>query len=461
MDAIEELRREFDAIQLENINLKESMLSRAIALDDMQWKSLLDFSDNNDGLTLDSLHSLSEKLRELAGSNPWHINGAKLRHTYVFGRGMTFTGVKPAAQAVIDDPHNKEALFSIDGYEQANLSLFTDGQFIAFYNTRSKKFTVVPLSQITATINDPDDDSDIWFVKRSWTANGKQREEWVPTARYKRNNKVSTTINNRESVLPDTVAYIKRSKRQTGWTWGVPDSLGAMIWTLAYSAYLQNNAKLVEALSRFAWTITQKTTTGVANAAAQVVGPGVGGTAVGAEGQALASVGVPSAQVNMNNGQPLIAAVAAALGVPVIALMSSPGATGGSYGAATTLDTPTIKGFEALQDSWKTWYEEILHDLGSKNAEVTFPILETDAPYRQMTTLAQAVELGLVWRDEARDLALSIMDLKKLHGDLPPLPDLPDKSGTIVSKQGVSASGPTGSTTNPQGDTNHDGDNGQ
>lgn len=454
------VEQEVASLRLENESLRESITDRALAMEDVGWKLIEGFSGDTDdtGLSLDNLHALSEKLRELAGSNPWHIRGAQLRHSYIFGRGMNYVDTKPGTDRITSDVHNKAALFSVEAYEAMNLACFTDGAFIAIYNTASRTFTQVPLTQIKGVVTNPDDSMDIRYIKRVWNSNGKPKEVWIPLSRFKRTATIAKSLTAEEGakavpVAQDTVAYIKHTKRQTGWTWGVPDSFGAMVWTMAYSGALKDYSELIHALSKFAWTITRSSSSGTDKLAAQVSAPGVGGTSVTGDGNSLASVGVPSAQVNMNNVQPLIAAVAASFGVPTIALISSPGATGGSYGAATTLDQPTLKGFEALQDSWTLFFEEILRDLGSKDVRIEFPSIDTDAPYRQITSISQAVELGIVWPDEAREAVLDILDIPKLHEKAPPRPET---TGTVVSSQGQSAN--SGATTNPQGDTNHDGD---
>ena len=232
-----------------------------------------------------------------------------------------------------------------------------------------------------------------------------------------------------------------------------------MVWSLAYSAYLQDNAKLVRALSMIAWSLTKTTAEGVNTAAAQIVGANIGGTAVNTTGNAISSVGVPSAQVNMNNGQPLAAMSATSFGVPVIALLSSPGATGGSYGAATTLDTPTVKGMQAVQDAWGEFYDEILHDLGSKDAKTSFPNIEGDPAYRESQSIVTAHSFGLLHDDEARDGVLNVLRVKKLHDTMPPKPIVPPTgSGNSPTPPSQGNSGPVPGG-NEQDQTNHDGDN--
>lgn len=455
---LKELEQVLESQAFEIETLKESMAQRMMDLDSIGWTKISDYSqDEEDGPTLDSLKVISPKLRELASTNPLHVRGAQLRHSYVFGRGVDFNEIKPGTQAAMDDPYNRRALFSAQAYETNNLALFTDGNFFVIKNVAKKLFTTVPMSQITGAVTDPDDNSKIQYIQRTWTSNGEERVVWYPLARYKKSvSKVATSIENgagapKIPVSQESVIYHHETKRQTGWTWGVPDSLAAMVWTMAYSGYLSDNTQLVKALSKFAWTMTKTSATGVDRAAAQVAQPGVGGTGVMAQGNALASVGVPSAQVNMGNGQPLAAMVATSFGVPVIALLSSPGATGGSYGAATTLDTPTLKGMKAVQDAWAVFYEEILRDLGSPAASAAFPNIDTDPEYRQIASIASAYGQHLLHQDEARDATMDLLDVPKLH-DAPPEP-LPDPNAAVSGqgKQGAAKGG-----TN-QGDTDNNG----
>ena len=127
-----------------------------------------------------------------------------------------------------------------------------------------------------------------------------------------------------------------------------------------------------------------------------------------------------------------------------------------------TLDTPTIKGFEALQDTWSSFYEALLQGLGAKDGAVAFPSIESDATYRQISSIAQMVELKIIWPDEAREAALDLMDVVKMHDTVPPQDepesdtDTDGSSDTVVSKQGVSTK--LGPTSNPGGDSDHSGD---
>lgn len=411
--------------ELEEYRMRESIRNRMLDLENIGWAPLEGLSEEDDGPDLDSLKKISPKLRDMAATNPWHIRGAQLRHSYVFGRGVSFNNVsKPAVQKVINDPHNKSALFSVDAYETANLALFTDGNFFVIRQGEraNARFIVVPIKQVAGVVTNPDDSSDVWFIKRAWSANGEAQEKWYPVSRHKktRAGRLPKSIKG-VPVDQKSVMYYRTSKRQAGWTWGVPDSMGALVYTECYTEYLRDNLVLVKALSRVAWRFTNPNLKTANAAAAQIrdADGKIGGTALLAGGSQLQGVGVPSAQVNMGNGQPVVAAVATSFGVPVIALLSSPGETGGSYGAATSLDEPTLKGMQAVQNSWAAFYEEILRDVGAPDAVMEFPAISTDPTHRQVASIVLATTTGLLHRDEGRDAVMDLLDVAKMHDSLP------------------------------------------
>lgn len=436
--------------------LDESISSYLNKIEDIGWSRIdrLNALTDEEGPQLEDLKGASERLREASATQPLPMRGNQLRHAYVFGRGMIFTNTdKPRIKSVMDKAHNKSVLFSVQAYEQANAALFTDGVFCVVYDRKRKKFTQLPLSRVNGVQTDPNDPMDILAVQTTWNQKG---QAWIMLSRNE-DQKKSLKLESDEWLVQDTVCYLAHTKRQSGWTFGVPDSLAGHVFMLTYNAYLRDNAELVHALSKIAWKITTPNAKAAQDAAGVVEsgGKGVGGTF--ASNGDLSGVGVPSAQVDFNKGQPLAAMVATSYGVPVIALLSSPGATGGSYGAATTLDAPTLKGFEAVQDAWKVFYEEILSDLGAKDAQVAFPTISNDPEYRQVSSIAQGVELGVVHRDEARDTIMDLLNIEPLHKGLPKLekPAANDGDTTVVAKQGKSAKGASNTPDNP---TNHDND---
>lgn len=452
----------------------ESVASRILELEDIGWAKLNNAITNgeSEGPTFEEIQKIIPMLRELSATNPWHKRGVQLWTSYVFGRGVSYTNCeKPKVQKALNDRDNRKVLFSAGAYAENIKTDFTDGTFLII-RKKGDKFQRFPFSQVTGVSTDPDDPGTIWYVKRSWSANGEDYERWYPVAAFKRSG-----VGIRRSIqagpggpsVPvdqDATVYIKTLDQQVGWTWGVPGSLAAVPWTIAYSEYLKDNVQLVKALSVIAWKTTSESPKAAQETAAAVrESTGVGQTASMLNGSNLQGVGVPSAQVNMGNGQPIISGVATSFGVPVIALISSPGETGGSYGAATTLDEPTLKGFTFMQQSWSDFYEEILFDLGAKEGRMEFPAINTDLPYRQIQVLLNAHAQGALWQDETRNAVLDILDVEKLHEQLPKAdgfntystPEDPYADEEDVNDPNA-RQGNTGAVQGgtDQGDTNHD-----
>lgn len=447
-DILQGIAAEMSELRRTNEQLQESLNS--LRLEDVGWTKILGESEQDGGFSLETLKGVTETLRDMAATHPLFKRGAQLRHGYVFGRGMGFD-VKPGTQKKMDEPYNKEALFSTSAWETLLLARFTDGNIFVIRDKVTDELTRIPLKQITGYVTDPNSAERIWYVRREWTANSTTHATWYALNTVKR---PQTSVQN-EPVDGRHVMYVGRANRQTGWTWGVPDSLAAMTWAIAYSEYIKNNATLVRAYSSIAFKLSSATKGGQAAAAASVaVQGGTGGTAIQGPATDLTAMPNMGSGVNFNNGQPIAALVAASFGVSVIALLSSPGAAGGSYGAAQTLDSPTIRVMESVQDWFDEFYTTILRDMKSPNAKVSFPSIETDPVYRQMQSIAQGVAQGFLWREEGRNAALQLVDLPFTKEGLP----VPDEF-TKLKSDPVPSQGNTGAVGNIASDvTNNDGD---
>lgn len=468
MNSIQALSDDLNALSAKNEQLEESLAELHLKYDSLGWDKILGWDDTS-GLSLEALHQFDEQISDAVTQNPLLKRGCQLRHGYVFGKGIVFKDAKTAAKNVIDDPLNKRALFSVQAYEELNLAKFTAGNVFTIYDEQTKRYTRVPMRQITGVVTSEDSAEEILYLQRTWSSNGKEYKFWYALNTTQKPQKSITSGSERVPVAQRKVMYHETSNKQVGFTFGIPDGLAAYAWSMSYSHYLKNNSILVEAYSQFALKVTKKTKAGVDNAAAKIAVPGVGGTAAMIEGNELTAMPATGSQVNFNNGQPLAAMVAASLGVSVIALLSSPGAAGGSYGAAATLDAPTLIGMEAIQDTWALFYGTILSDLGSKNASAEFPAIETDPVYRQIGAAAQALAVGGLTQKEFRDLCQNLFDIQEPEKTLPgpawynsgaalvaaeanAAQDEIDAAADPIARQGNS--GAVGSIT--QGDTNND-----
>jgi len=415
--------------------LLESLNELAHQYRNTGWVSL-DGLDNDAGMTLDHLQELSTQLQDMTATNPLLARGAQLRYGYTFGRGLAWEKTRNANR-YIQKPFNYATLFTPKAWEELNKARFATGNIFVQRNTKTNELTRVPMGQITGVITDPESAERIWAFERTWSANGKEYKRWIANRPFEGRQRSFTGPNGKTATLdPNYVMYHDAFNKQVGWTWGIPDAMGALVWSIAYSEYLKNNAKLVRAYARYAFKVTAQTSAGQANAAIQVRGPaGVAGTAVGGPGSDLSPVAPTGSQVDFSKGTALASMVAASLGVSVIALLSDPSSAAGSYGSAQTLDAPTIRGMAAIQESWTNFFQTIVRDMGAPNATVKFPNIETDTPYRQAQILTAGTASGLLHREEARDKFVELADVEDIKPGLPELDEFTET--TTQPGQGV------------------------
>lgn len=417
----EAMNNEFNKLRYENETLQEGINELLSKANNAFWTPL-NFAQD-DGVDLDKLKELSSILRDQCATGSLHTRAVQLTHAYVFGRGMLINSadLQPRVQRAIEHPYNQSALFSQRAKEELTRAMYTDGQVFVLRDTKTRILTRVPLSQVTGIFADNDSPERIWFIKRTWF-NGKALvERWYPTADYaeavpvSRRPKSVEEGGKRVPVDSDKIMHFTSVGKQVGWALGLPVGLPAMQWVETYTKYIQNSARLVESYSKIAFKFSQKASQSNNTAAKIAATPAaqVGGVASIGLADSLTAMPAIGSQVSFQNGRPIAALAASAVGVSVVALLSDPGAAGSSYGAAQTLDLPTIRVMGVWQDSWVEFYSEILVGMGAspETLKVSFPSIETDVPYRQISSLAQAFQMGGLHREEFRASLLEILDI--------------------------------------------------
>jgi hypothetical protein len=441
-------------------HLAEYVGDLILRMEDVGWENLNSFQSKTSGPTITDINKLNDLISDMLASNSLMLRASQVIFAYTWGKGVKFSGVaKDDSRAKpFFDLNNKAAVFSITAYETMQMSLFLTGNFFCIRNVNTNAIYTIPFSEVTNYVTDPMSPSKLHFIERTWTSNGKKKKVWIRLARHETEEALGTStikINGKDvgKVDKNFVAYHVYKNRQPGWVFGVPSAMAAITGVKIYSDYLKNNARLTRALSNIAWDLSVKSRKTADKAIAQISKVRSGMSAVHDDMVEMKPMNRGN-DVNFSNGQPLAAMVASAFGIPVIALLCSPGATGGSYGAAQTLDLPTIKVMEATQDSWKMFFEEILYDFGLTGIDISFPQIESDPTYRAQQALHTAFVSGGLHQDEYREKSLELNDVTSLHDELPPLPQNPGRAGSNP----IPSQGNTGVGSVDQDDTNHDGD---
>lgn len=322
-------------------------------------------------------------------ASPLVKRALQLRAGYVWGQGVSIQArageadaqdVNAVLQGFLDDEGNQKAFTSAQAREQAERTLGTEGNwFLAFFpdpTTGHVQVRTVPFAEILDKHTNPDDRDEDWFFLREYAVTiiepgfipGTTRSRWErrrvlhpalgywPVQRPKAIDNIPVQWD--QPILHVTVNKPAHAK------WGIPDAYAALPWARAYEEFLTDWAKLVKALSKFAWRLTGDRGRKVQAAADKVraslplpgsdvpgMGSTAGATAAMGPGANLEAIPKSGATIDSESGRPLAAMVAAAFGISVVSLLADPGVTG-ARAVAETLDKPEVLEMSMRQELW-------------------------------------------------------------------------------------------------------------
>lgn len=358
--------------------LEESLADLELAAEDRGWQRL--GAELATDFTRPGLQRIATNCRIMAIASPLVKRALTLRIGYVWGQGVTITARDEDVQAVVsawwDDESNQTALTSSQAQEELERALGTDGNiFLAcFTGPRTGRVQVrsTPFDEIQDIICNPDDRDEPWFYVRQYTTTVVEPGYGGGTRTRSETRRVlHPAINYRPRMRPRSINGIPvmwdapilhvSVNRLDGWKFGIGDAYAALPWARAYDGFLTDWAKLVKALSRFAWRLTGDKSSRARKAATAVraAQPAsdslretpVGGMAAGGPGVHLEAIPKSGATIDSESGKPLASMVAAGMGVPVTMLLADPGTTG-ARAVAETLDKPTILEMGMRRSLW-------------------------------------------------------------------------------------------------------------
>lgn len=358
--------------------LEESYADLALAAEDQGWTRL--GADAEREFDRQGLGQIARNCRVMAIASPTIKRGLGLRGGYVWGQGVQVAArdddVNEVVQAFWDDPSNRAAFTSSQAQEENERALGTDGNFFLAFFTHpivgKVQVRSTPFDEITDVITNPEDRDEPWFYLRQYTTTVYERGYTGLTRSRRETRRVlHPALGYRPAVRPKSIDGVAVEwdvpilhvpvNRLDGWKFGVPDAYAALPWARAYEGFLTDWAKIVKALSKFAWRLTGDKASKVRRAASAAAaatqhlqpaaGSGAGQAAAYGPGVSLEAIPKSGATIDSESGKPLAAMVAAALGLPVTMLLADPGVTG-ARAVAETLDTPTENEFGLRQKLW-------------------------------------------------------------------------------------------------------------
>lgn len=404
LDAIHET---MSRLETENWKASESLQNVEMMLDQKGWTPAFQYGGDG-GLTLQQVKDASKQLRELVVGNPFVKRGHKLRATYVWGGGCEFANQQrngklsklpsPIASVLEDDLRAQRYLFTGDAQEEMESSAYTDGHFFVLCDDSTKKpVQRLSLDQITADLRNPDNPEEIWAYRRQWSRNpgretpqpGDVRVRWYYTDTFEGTRKKTIKYESKTETIETGFTVIDQSfNRQVGWAYGVPDALAIIAWAKLYKEFLVNGYIMSRALAQFAYKVTVQSKKAGGVAAVEVAKNSEGGnTYVSGDGKGLETVASAGKGYDFDSGRPLAAAMAAGLEVSLVALLSDPGAGGGSYSTASTLDAPARATAAMRRKAWDSFWSRLFRYMGNtKTLKVTWH----DLPDEQLQRILQA-----------------------------------------------------------------------
>lgn len=402
-EALSDIRGRYETVEFE---LQERLVELDQVMGADQWMPLSSYS--SEGPDLGQLQSRSKQIRAAVTLNPHVKRGLRLRTSYVWSDAVEYDDVPglngeplgrgvPNVGARVLNPLNQRYVFGVQARDERESALYTDGGFLLIGDDADKTLRPLPLNQIAGYYANDEDPSEIWAYRRQWfTENGTQAHvEWVYTDLFKGNqtsainyNGVLEPVNKRKTIIDGWV------NTQPGWALGFPDAGCIVEWARIYSEFIKSGKLMTDAMARIWATAKAQSSAGAQAVAAKVANsPGFGKITAGAELAPLATAGKA---YDFDAGRALISIVATGVEVSVVHLTSDPGASGGSYGSAATLDLPTRLAVEARRRWHEAFDERVLRWLGAKNAKATFGIIEDGAEmYRKIQGIVLKWNTGL------------------------------------------------------------------
>lgn len=441
-DQVGELTQRLNAEENNVEFLQETIAQLELAAEDIGWQRLIATGEQE--FTREGLRQISAICRLFAIKSPLIKRGLILRQSYVFGQGVEISArangrrgrkgeqdVNTVIQTFRDDPGNRRTLFGAEAQQRLERSLGTDGNLFLSLWTRPAsgrvQVRVLPWDEVIDVVRNPDDSSEPWFYHRRWIEvqigaqaterPGETREALYPALSYRPKQRPKT-VAGIEVRWDAPVRHVKVNDLE-GWRFGVPDAYAAVDWARAYKEFLEDWAKLVKALSRYAWRTTAAGSRQAAQirtklAAAPPRNPvtgelnDVGATAVTAPGYTLEAIPKSGASIDSESGRPLAMMVASALGVPVTMLLADPGQTG-ARATAETLDQPTELEMESRRSLWTDVLRDVTDHVVRESVRASSGLLKG-----KVKVDADGVETVELAGDTERTVDIDWPDLKDL-----------------------------------------------
>ena len=285
----------------------------------------------------------------------------------------------------------------------------------------------VPLQELSEFVLDPEDGSQIMYVRRQWTAEGEQRQAWYPIWYEDRPETMAEVLigKNGEPLPVNSDAYLIHGKIGTfiHWPFGLNEFYTTHKWSAEYSDFLGSVAKVMRVLSQFAVrgktkgtlerfykgleaTLDKTATPGLSSAKQDVIDRTIA-TQPGAEIEAFQ---VRGANVEPNDGRRIELMVAAGMGISDIYFDSETA----NYAIGNVVERASEIGHTARQEFWSLLIKECMEAFSELTGETMpddFEVSFPDISEHDTQAMVQAINVGSAHLSQETAVRLTAMEL--------------------------------------------------
>lgn len=456
--------------------MQERLLELEMALERGNWVQY-GYSTQRE-FSRDGIATIMELARLNYIKNPLIKRGVNIQTFYVFGRGVTITAkdetINQVVQAFIDDSNNQAELTSPQARKERDKELRIDGNlFFALFvhpETGQVRVSTIPPDEIPFIIRDKDNRKKPLYYKRVWVAeitnitSGETKTETL-TRFYRdlRNHNDSVTTIGDDAVDDEIIIYHVKVGGFSDWAFGVSEVYAALDWARAYKGFLEDFAKIIKSLARFAWR--KKTDGGALGVAAARTklnstsgqsgtrmetnpSANAGSVMIETGNEQLDPIKTAGMTTSAESGKELRLMSGIAMGLPDH--IASGDMAQGTLATAKSLDRPTEFQFADRQELWvgiyQTLFNFVLYNataapLGVLRSIATVDVNTYDEPvvtFEDGINPTVSVTFPSILQQDILDLVSAWVKLSTFDGKTPSI--IPDKkflAKTLLSEMGV------------------------
>lgn len=412
----------------ESLDLANRQLIQ-LRLEDEGWNLLTGGKpDGEDGPTLDQIKQMSDLIRAAVAESPLPKQANNLRASYAFSGAFIIPGVEgsvdipgkrgpkgaavkgqEALKSFVSSRTSREFVFGKSAQTLISTACSTDGVYLLLGDDKTKEVHALSVASITNVMVNPDHPGEVWAYQRTWNPTPHEKKskplvKWYYTDRFT-GKRPSSHGEGAGKVEVDTNKTILdlAVNTQTGWALGVPDLWAGHVWNRNYLAALKDGMEVSSLMAWLSARVKKQSRTGSDALGVKVTGASRGaGVQTYGEGNAIDTYATTGKAYDYEALNPIAAVYALAAGVSLVDLLSSPSASGGSYGAAQSLSPGLRRANEMRRDLIASWMERVLEWGTGSYVQVTPASTEEIEPSREAEILALMHNSGLYHADEIR-----------------------------------------------------------